>query len=529
MRRVAIHIYRLRTLLVLLLAAAMAVGLLALVGTKLAQAQKALAEAAPVTFAQAQNYGVGDAPQAGVSSHFNADSSPDLAVVNFDTDDVSALLGNADGTFQTAQSFAAGDGPVHITSADFNGDLKPDLATANFNSDNVSVLLANGDGTFGTAINHATGDGPDSVTSADFNSDSKADLAVANYNSSSSANDVSILLGNGDGTFGTGTGAAIGPLSVCDGCPPPLPSLPTTVTSADYNGDSKADLAVSNGNLDNVYVRLGNGDGTFGTVRAFAVGDGPWSMTSADYNGDSKPDLAVTNNGLLTSFGNVSVLLGNGDGTFGSAQFYTAGTTPTGLDSADFDGDSRLDLAVGNDFSNNVSVLLGNGDGTFRTAQNFGVDDGPASVTAADFDGDSKPDLAIANTFSNDVSVLLNTTAPTVTDTTPAKGAAGVAPSINFITATFSTEINPDMLTKDSFKLYQYNKKKKRWIRITDTAVGCDTPCQTATLDPYPSDPSKPLAANKKYKAIITTGVTDKAGDPIASNYIWTFRTDSNT
>ena len=137
----------------------------------------------------------------------------------------------------------------------------------------------------------------------------------------------------------------------------------------------------------------------------FQVGSALTTVTNADFNGDGKQDLAAQNFGT----DNVSVLLGNGDGTFKAKQDFAVGTNPTSVTSADFDGDGDADLAVSNSASNNVSVLLGNGDGTFGAAQNFPADDLPAFVISPDLDADSFADLAVANQDSNNISVLLNT------------------------------------------------------------------------------------------------------------------------
>ena len=134
----------------------------------------------------------------------------------------------------------------------------------------------------------------------------------------------------------------------------------------------------------------------------------PLSVAVGDFNGDGKPDLAVANE----ASGNVSVLLGNGDGSFQAAQDFAAGDTPVFVAVGDFNGDGVEDLAVANldVSSNNVSVLLGIGDGSFQTAQDFGAGRAPDSVVVGDFNGDGKPDLAVANQSSNNVSVLINNT-----------------------------------------------------------------------------------------------------------------------
>ena len=114
---------------------------------------------------------------------------------------------------------------------------------------------------------------------------------------------------------------------------------------------------------------LGKGDGTFGSAVSYAVGTQPWSVAVGDFNGDGSLDLAVANKGS----DNVSILSGKGDGTFRSAVNYTTGSAPESVAVGDFNRDGKLDLAVGNSGSNNVSVLLGNGNGSFQTAVNYPV------------------------------------------------------------------------------------------------------------------------------------------------------------
>ena len=355
---------------------------------------------------QPDNYAVGTQPNSVTVGDFNGDGKLDLAVANYGSNTVSILLGNGDGTFQTAVNYAVYSSPPSVAVGDFNGDGKLDLAVANYDSDSVSILLGNGDGTFQTAVNYAVGSGPISVTVGDFNADGKLDLAVANEDS----NDVSILLGNGDGTFQNAGNYAVG-------------SSPNSVTVGDFNGDGKLDLAVANYDSNNVSILRGNGDGTFQTAVNYAVGSKPRSVTVGDFNADGNLDLAVANVDSGNNY--VSILLGNGDGTFQNAGNYAVGssgnsvTVPYSVTVGDFNADGKLDLAVANYCSANVSILLGNGNGTFQTAVNYGVGFNPVSVTVGDFNGDGKLDLAVANSTSNNVSILLNTTTlPTVTSST---------------------------------------------------------------------------------------------------------------
>jgi hypothetical protein len=134
-----------------------------------------------------------------------------------------------------------------------------------------------------------------------------------------------------------------------------------------------------------------------------------------DFNGDAKPDLAVANENPS----NVSILLGNGNGTFQAAANFGVGSQPTSVVVGDFNGDGTLDLAVGNEASTNVSILLGKGDGTFLAPDNYGAGGGPVSIATGDFNGDGKPDLAVANWFAGNVSILLATAGSPVIPESP--------------------------------------------------------------------------------------------------------------
>jgi hypothetical protein len=180
-------------------------------------------------------------------------------------------------------------------------------------------------------------------------------------------------------------------------------SSPSYVTVGDFNGDGKLDLAIANLGSNDISVLLGNGDGTFQAAVNYGVGSGPRSIGVGDFNGDGKQDLAVVN----VNSNNVSVLLGNGDGTFQPAVNYAAGSGGQSVAIGDFNGDGKLDLAVANNQSNDVSVLLGNGDGTFHAAVNYPAGAGASSVAVGDFNGDGNLDLAVANFATDNVSILL--------------------------------------------------------------------------------------------------------------------------
>ncbi|MER7810895.1 FG-GAP-like repeat-containing protein [Streptomyces sp900116325] len=364
------------------------------------------AEAATSTFAPKVDYPTGTGPNSVAVGDFNGDGDLDLVTANTAANTVSVLLSNGAGTFAAKTDYATGTNPRSVAVGDFNGDGRLDLVTANASgTDTVSVLLNNGDGTFGAKADYPTGSGTTSVAVGDFNGDGRLDLVTANFFGST----VSVLLNNGGGTFApkadvpTGTG-------------------PNSVAVGDFNGDGDLDLATANINGPTVSVLLNNGDGTFAPKTDYPTGTVPASVAVGDFNGDGDLDLATANEGAFT----VSVLLNNGDGTFAPKADYGTGDFPVSVAVGDFNGDGRLDLVTANSggSADTVSVLLNNGDGTFGAKTNYTTGSFPLSVAVGDFNG-GLPDLVSANAGANTVSVLLNTTgsgsaAPVITS--PADG-----------------------------------------------------------------------------------------------------------
>jgi hypothetical protein len=298
---------------------------------------------AGISFLNSSNTATAIYPQSVAVGDFNGDGIPDLAVGNLQGEGVTILLGNGDGTFTAAASLEPGNyESTSVAVGDFNGDGKTDLAvTKGYGNDSVSIFLGNGDGTFTLQSTPRTGKNPVAIAVGDFNGDGIPDLAVADQQEVS--NGLTILLGNGDGTF---TAAAS----------PQTGSLPNSVAVGDFNGDGIPDLVVDNGG-NTVTILLGKGDGTF-TAKSLSVATGggvlPEAVAVGDFNGDGKADLALTNG----AFDTVTVLLGNGDGTFTAAASPETGSYPSFIAIGDFNGDGKADLAVANG-DDTVTVLLG--------------------------------------------------------------------------------------------------------------------------------------------------------------------------
>ena len=282
--------------------------------------------------------------------------------------------------------------PVSVAVGEFNSDGRQDLAVATLSVNvDVSILHGNGDGTFEAGQNLTVAGGSISVVASEFNVDGCQDLAVVKYAESDGM--ASILLGNGDGTFQVARsfGAGANPISVAKG---------------DFNGDARLDLVVANENSNDVSILLGRRRGAFEGIGNFSVGIRPRSVVVGDFNEDAAEDLAVVNSGS----GNASVLLGTGDGTFQPAQSFPVGFIDLrSVSIGDFDEDGHQDLVTANfgALPGRVSILLGRGDGTFQSARHFVVGNGSISVTVGDFNGDGHHDLAAANFDSWTVSILL--------------------------------------------------------------------------------------------------------------------------
>jgi len=352
----------------------------------------------------------GTNPDFVVTADFNNDNFQDFAVANFTDGTLTLFDGNptSPGSFLTGTTIPVGAGPTWISTGFFNTKTDTtntivDLAVANQTAGTVSILHGNGDGTFAVepSLTLPSGAGPTAIAVGDFNDDGFADLAVVNKN----ANTVSIFLGNGDETFQTPTTLVTG-------------NAPTAIVAEAFNPNAPGiiDLAVTNSTDNTLQIFLGNGKGTFTNGVTYNTGVTPVYVAAADVNLDGNLDLVVADSGAATSansVGNsVSVFLGNGDGTFilpgGARLDFPAGTTPTSFVIADFNDDGIPDLIVTASGDNAAALMIGANGGFFNAPIEVPVGTTPDSIATADFNGDGLPDVAISNFGSNTASVILD-------------------------------------------------------------------------------------------------------------------------
>ncbi|WP_394828098.1 FG-GAP repeat domain-containing protein [Pendulispora albinea] len=322
----------------------------------------------------------------------NGDGKPDLLGTN---GSVSVRLGLGGGNFAPAVDYPAGTSPVAIAVADFNGDRKLDIATANLNSKNASVLLNQGNGTFAPKVDYATGNQPHGVAAGDLNRDGKPDLVVSNWESGT----VSVLMNKGQGAFAAPVNLYVG--------------APSSIVVAELTGDSWPDIAyvadpVDPGVQNSIYVIVNQGFGKFDSLRGtFRIDNDSereaGSLVAADLTGDGKLDLAVAHGGS----GTVSVFVNKGRSRFESGVNYLVGKSHylRALAAVDVTGDGKLDLVATNGY---VNVLVNQGSGTFAPNVQYQVGASPESITGADFTGDGKADLAVGQYGTEGVALLVN-------------------------------------------------------------------------------------------------------------------------
>lgn len=182
----------------------------------------------------------------------------------------------------------------------------------------------------------------------------------------------------------------------------PVGKNPTSITTADFNQDGLTDLIVTNIGNDSLSILFGNGDGSFKEQQQLRVSVEPRALTLSDYNGDGRTDIAVA----CAGSDQVVLFLGLAGGRFSEGPRYPVQRTPISIAAGDVNGDQKPDLVVAlrND---KIAVLLGNGDGTFTPGSRYEYGDTPTSLALADLNQDGRQDLLVTNggPMSNAVTV----------------------------------------------------------------------------------------------------------------------------
>jgi len=326
----------------------------------------------------------GTGPYAMATGDIDGDGNVDLIASEVGSSNNQAVLaiyrGNGDGTFLSRVTIAGGTDSRDIQLVDVSGDGVLDIITSDYDDSTVSVFKGNGDGSFQTRVTYAAGTNPRGVRVGDVNNDGDVDIVVAD-NGAGAGNTVSILLGNGDGSFLdrstllTGTG-------------------PTDIALADFNGDGNLDIVTANnqGTTSGSSVYYGTGSGTFVIQATLTTGADAFSVTSGDWNGDGHLDLAFLNQ---TGAGTVTTFVNNGAGVFTNGATLTVTTTTERIRAGDINNDGLDDLISANQGSNNLSLFISSGNGSFTTGTTVttGTNEGGYDVHLVDVDNDGVLDI----------------------------------------------------------------------------------------------------------------------------------------
>ncbi|CAF3154083.1 unnamed protein product [Rotaria sp. Silwood2] len=384
-----------------------------------------------------------------IVADFNHDNQLDIATPVFRTDEVVIYFGYGNGSFRLARTYSTGFGshPYNIAVADFNNDTQLEIVVGLYGSGTVAILTQYLAAKFTNEAIYSTDSTPQpySIAIGDLNNDNRSDIVIAD----SGTDNLHIGFDFDNDTFRFDMIYPTG-----------IDSHPQYVLTGDINNDNHLDIIITNSKHNSISMIIGHGNGTFADQMLYSTGDGsyPSAVIVGDFNNDNRSDLVIVNEGtdtiatlvgydyavfenqpiyrsannltpttvVTTDFnndnyldigatfvnsGNVGILLGCGNASFGAMMTYPTGigSFPTGLAVNDFNSDGRIDIAAADYGTDNVIVLIGYGNGSFASMMYFSTGDNsrPFSVAIADLNRDGCLDIAVANSGSDTVGILI--------------------------------------------------------------------------------------------------------------------------
>ena len=463
-----------------------------------------------LSWATAQSPATAAEPQSVVVADFNGDGIADIAVGTNGTaatknvGAIDILLGTGTGTFQAAKAFTGLTGDQLIVAAPFvKGGPEDIFAINNSSSTTGNGLFFIGDGKGGLGTGKSLSLGIDTATAilaGDFNGDGKQDFVVAGEAFGVPA--FNVFLGNGDGTFNSGTLNATSDVPI------------TALAAGDFTGQGYLDIAVvhSDGTVD---IFLQDGAGDFFPNAGTMAGSSPTGVAIGDFNGDGKADLAITN----STQDNVSILLGDGTGNFTAAASPNTGSLPKAIAVGDFNGDGKADLAVVNSGAATVTILLGKGDGTFTAEPVLDTGNTPVALVIGSFHGADTADIAVANEdpgstgSTGTATVLLSQLAQTATAS--ASGIAPAAAGTHLVDASYAGDTIYHTSVSATTSLS--GTAKQVAAPVLSPAAGTYSVAQKVTITDattgaviyYTTNGTTPTTSSTKYTASISVSATE--------------------
>ncbi len=353
--------------------------------------------AAPSQWGPRQGYGAENIPYFIHGGDLDNDGTPDLAVPNEGTNNVSIFLNDSgDGVFTSHTDYGVGQTPSSVFGEDFDNDGWQDLATADINSGTMTVLRNQGDGTFASTGTYAAGIQTRQVHGGDFDGDNDIDLCVT----STSTNEVFIYINLGDGTFSAG-------VSFTD-----VLDWPFAIHVADVDKDGDLDIGVACQIGDSLVIMRNDGTGNFTNTGHYRIGNGPWDLNGNDMDGDGDFDFVS----VSTFSDRVHMLRNDGTGAYPTRSTDLTGNFPLAVHPADLNGDGHIDMVTSAFFGSTVEVFLNNGAGNLVTDTIMSLPLAGSFSWASDLDGDGDLDLAVVDESIDSLYVFYNGSTPTGLD-----------------------------------------------------------------------------------------------------------------